>query len=52
MDELYNSIIPAGTFRASSLSVAEAAKVIEKHTAVMWNIEGQMNYPLYLISLI
>ncbi len=29
IDKLYSSIIPAGTYRASSLSVAEAAKVIE-----------------------
>lgn len=29
VDDLYNSIIPAGTFRASSIKVAEAAKVIE-----------------------
>ena len=29
VDALYKSIIPAGTYRASSLSVAEAAKIIE-----------------------
>jgi UDP-N-acetyl-D-galactosamine dehydrogenase len=29
IDQLYNSIIKAGTFRASSIKVAEAAKVIE-----------------------
>jgi UDP-N-acetyl-D-galactosamine dehydrogenase len=29
VDELYNSIITAGTFKASSIKVAEAAKVIE-----------------------
>ncbi len=29
IDQLYNSIITAGTFRASSIKVAEAAKVIE-----------------------
>ena len=29
IDQLYNSIITAGTFRASSIRVAEAAKVIE-----------------------
>ncbi|MBI86998.1 MAG: hypothetical protein CMG63_02840 [Candidatus Marinimicrobia bacterium] len=29
IDELYNSIIRAGTFKASSIAVAEAAKVIE-----------------------
>lgn len=29
IDELYNSIIDAGTYRASSIKVAEAAKVIE-----------------------
>lgn len=29
VDTLYKSIIPAGTFRASSIMVAEAAKVIE-----------------------
>ncbi len=29
VDELYRSVIPAGTFRASSIKVAEAAKVIE-----------------------
>ena len=29
VDALYSSIIPAGTYRASSISVAEAAKVIE-----------------------
>jgi UDP-N-acetyl-D-glucosamine/UDP-N-acetyl-D-galactosamine dehydrogenase len=29
IDELYSSIITAGTFRASSIKVAEAAKVIE-----------------------
>ena len=29
IDALYRSIIPAGTFRASSIKVAEAAKVIE-----------------------
>jgi UDP-N-acetyl-D-galactosamine dehydrogenase len=29
IDKLYNSIIKAGTFRASSIKVAEAAKVIE-----------------------
>lgn len=29
IDELYRSIIPAGTFLASSIKVAEAAKVIE-----------------------
>lgn len=29
VDELYKSIIPAGTFRASSIKVAEASKVIE-----------------------
>lgn len=29
IDELYQSIIPAGTFLASSIKVAEAAKVIE-----------------------
>ncbi len=29
VDELYQSIIPAGTFKASSIIVAEAAKVIE-----------------------
>ncbi|MPQ48293.1 nucleotide sugar dehydrogenase [Marinifilum sp. N1E240] len=29
VDNLYQSIIPAGTFRASSIRVAEAAKVIE-----------------------
>jgi UDP-N-acetyl-D-galactosamine dehydrogenase len=29
VDELYNGIITAGTFRATSLKVAEAAKVIE-----------------------
>lgn len=29
VDELYSSIITAGTYRASSISVAEAAKVIE-----------------------
>ncbi|EYD76791.1 UDP-glucose dehydrogenase [Rubellimicrobium mesophilum DSM 19309] len=29
VDSLYRSIIPAGTFRASSIKVAEAAKVIE-----------------------
>jgi UDP-N-acetyl-D-galactosamine dehydrogenase len=29
VDELYRSIIEAGTFKASSLKVAEAAKVIE-----------------------
>jgi UDP-N-acetyl-D-galactosamine dehydrogenase len=29
IDNLYNSIITAGTFRASSIKVAEAAKVIE-----------------------
>ena len=29
VDQLYNSILTAGTFRASSIKVAEAAKVIE-----------------------
>lgn len=29
VDELYNAIVKAGTFRASSIKVAEAAKVIE-----------------------
>lgn len=29
VDDLYNSIIEAGTFKASSIAVAEAAKVIE-----------------------
>ena len=29
IDDLYNSIIDAGTFKASSIKVAEAAKVIE-----------------------
>jgi len=29
METLYNSIIPAGTFKASSIKVAEASKVIE-----------------------
>lgn len=29
VDSLYSSIVPAGTFRASSIKVAEAAKVIE-----------------------
>jgi UDP-N-acetyl-D-galactosamine dehydrogenase len=29
VDELYRSIIPAGTFKASSIKVAEASKVIE-----------------------
>jgi len=29
VDELYNTVIEAGTYRASSLKVAEAAKVIE-----------------------
>lgn len=29
IDELYGSIIPAGTYRAESIKVAEAAKVIE-----------------------
>ena len=29
VDKLYNSIIPAGTFKTESIRVAEAAKVIE-----------------------
>ena len=29
VSQLYESIIPAGTYKASSISVAEAAKVIE-----------------------
>ena len=29
IDDLYNSVIDAGTFKASSIKVAEAAKVIE-----------------------
>ncbi|MDV7141404.1 nucleotide sugar dehydrogenase [Tropicimonas sp. TH_r6] len=29
LDDLYRSIIPAGTFKASSIRVAEAAKIIE-----------------------
>ena len=29
VNDLYSSIIPAGTFKASSIKVAEAAKVIE-----------------------
>ena len=29
IDSLYSSVVPAGTFKASSISVAEAAKVIE-----------------------
>ena len=29
VDQLYNAIIPAGTYKASSIKVAEAAKVIE-----------------------
>ena len=29
VDQLYRSIIPAGTHKASSIRVAEAAKVIE-----------------------
>jgi len=34
VDDLYSSIITAGTFRAATIRVAEAAKVIEKtHSA-------------------
>ena len=29
IDQLYQSIVPAGTYKASSIAVAEAAKVIE-----------------------
>ena len=29
MDKLYGSIISAGTFKAASIKIAEAAKVIE-----------------------
>jgi|ETN02SMinimDraft_2_1059926.scaffolds.fasta_scaffold22914_2 UDP-N-acetyl-D-galactosamine dehydrogenase len=39
VDELYNSIIPAGTHKASSIAVAEAAKVIE-------NIQRDVNIAL------
>tara|TARA_Y100000741_G_scaffold363943_1_gene353450 strand:+ start:1033 stop:2343 length:1311 start_codon:yes stop_codon:yes gene_type:complete len=39
IDSLYKSIIPAGTFKASSISVAEAAKVIE-------NIQRDVNIAL------
>ena len=39
VDQLYNSIIPAGTHRASSIAVAEAAKVIE-------NIQRDVNIAL------
>lgn len=39
VDGLYNSIIPAGTFKASSIRVAEASKVIE-------NIQRDVNIAL------
>jgi UDP-N-acetyl-D-galactosamine dehydrogenase len=39
VDELYSSIIPAGTFKAPSIRVAEAAKVIE-------NIQRDLNIAL------
>jgi len=39
VDELYQSIIPAGTFKATSIAVAEAAKVIE-------NIQRDVNIAL------
>ena len=39
VDELYRSIIPAGTFKAPSIRVAEAAKVIE-------NIQRDLNIAL------
>jgi len=39
VDELYQSIIPAGTYMASSITVAEAAKVIE-------NIQRDVNIAL------
>ena len=39
VDELYNSIVPAGTHKVSSIAVAEAAKVIE-------NIQRDVNIAL------
>ena len=39
VDKLYSSIIPAGTFKAASIRVAEAAKVIE-------NIQRDLNIAL------
>jgi UDP-N-acetyl-D-glucosamine/UDP-N-acetyl-D-galactosamine dehydrogenase len=39
IDNLYKSIIPAGTFKASSISIAESAKVIE-------NIQRDVNIAL------
>ena len=39
IDSLYSSIIPAGTYKASSIAVAEAAKVIE-------NIQRDVNIAL------
>lgn len=49
VDDLYSSIILAGTWRASSIKVAEAAKVIE-NTQRDLNIAFVMSYLSFLID--